>query len=65
MRSSELHISDYKLRSARAPEIPLSRSAISKTTFAEIAERFAPELQSEESDEAGLSVPTAGSAPRR
>ena len=64
MRSSELHISDYKLRSARAPRrFPLSRSAISKTTFAEIAERFAPELQSEESDESGLPVPTAGSAP--
>ena len=69
MRSSELHISDYKLRSARAlgkslaPEIPLSRSAVSKTTFAEIAERFAPEPQSEENDEACLSVPTSTSAP--
>ena len=63
MRSSELHISDYKLRSARAPEIPLSRSAVSKTTFAEIAERFASEPQREENDEACLSVPTATSAP--
>ena len=69
MRSSELHISDYKLRSARAlgellaPEIPLSRSAVSKTTFAEIAERFTPEPQSEENDEACLSVPTSTSPP--
>ena len=69
MRSSELRNSDYKLRHAKtpvetvAPGRPMSRSAISKTTFAEIAERFAPELQSEESDESGLPVPTAGSAP--
>ena len=45
MRSSELHISDYKLRSARAPEIPLSRSAVSKTTFAEIAGALRSELK--------------------
>ena len=63
MLSSELQDPDYKLRHAgelRAPELPMKRAL---STFAEIAERFAPEPQREENEEAGLLEPPSRSAP--
>ena len=63
MPSSELQDPDYKLRHAgksRAPELPMRRAL---STFAEIAERFAPEPQREENEEAGLPEPPSRSAP--
>ena len=56
MLSSQLQDPDYKLRHAgesRAPELPMRRALSS-----EIAERFAPEPQREENEEAGLLEPT-------
>ena len=63
MLSSELQDPDYKLRHAgesRAPELPMKRAL---STFAEIAERFAPEPQREENEGAGLLEPPSRSAP--
>ena len=47
----------------RKSELPVSRSAISKPTIAALAERFAPEPQSEGNDEAGLPVPETMAPP--
>ena len=63
MLSSELQDLDYKLRHAgesRAPELPMKRAL---STFAEIAERFAPEPQREENEGAGLLEPPSRSSP--
>ena len=60
MLSSQLQDPDYKLRHAgesRAREVPM------KQTLSEIAERFAPEVQREENDDAGLREPPSRSAP--
>ena len=60
MLSSQLQDPDYKLRhpgESRAPELPMKR------TLSEIAERFAPEPQREENEEAGLLEPPSRSAP--
>ena len=60
MLSSELQDPDYKLRHAgesHAPELPMKRA------LSEIAQRFAPEVQREENDEAGLLEPPSRSAP--
>ena len=60
MPSSQLQDPDYKLRHAgksRAPELPMKRA------LSEIAQRFAPELQREENEEAGLLEPPSRSAP--
>ena len=60
MPSSQLQDPDYKLRHAgksRAPELPMKRA------LSEIAERFAPEPQREENEEAGLLEPPSRSAP--
>lgn len=61
--------SDYKLPPPRtlgerhALELPVSRSAILKPTIVAIAERFAPEPQSEVNDKAGLPMPETMAAP--
>ena len=63
MLSSELQDPDYKLRHAgelRAPALPTKRAL---STFAEIAERFAPEPQREENEEAVLLEPPSRSSP--
>ena len=60
MPSSQLQDPDYKLRHAgksRAPELPRKRA------LSEIAQRFAPELQREENEEAGLLAPPLRFAP--
>ena len=60
MPSSQLQDPDYKLRHAgksRAPELPMKRA------LSEIAQRFAPEPQREENEEAGLLEPPSRSAP--
>src|SRR6185295_2004654 len=60
MLSSQLQDPDYKLRHAgksRAPELPRKRA------LSEIAQRFAPDLQREENEEAGLLEPPSRSAP--
>ena len=60
MPSSQLQDPDYKLRHAgklRAPELPR------KQALSEIAQRFAPDLQREENEEAGLLEPPSRSAP--
>ena len=56
MPSSQLQDPDYRLRHAgesRAPEFPMRRAL----NVREIAERFAPEPQREQSEEAGLLEP--------